>query len=111
MSRAPHYLGILEAMAVMQDNIALMLEAKAVEAEKSKNWICNHIFQTSFSDQPTQLKKTLEIHEKVVEVISGIVRMEQSLAANMKAMIGDNNEEQSEGNFDLGSMFEQSEDS
>jgi hypothetical protein len=110
MSRGPHYLGILEATAIMQDNIALMLEAKAVEADKSKSWICYHLHQSSFGDQHTQLKTALDIHEKVVEVIGGLVRMEQSLAANLKVMIGDNEDETESGDFDFGSMFGQNEE-
>lgn len=110
MERDPHYLGILEATAIMQDNIALILEAKAVEAEKAKNWICYHLFQTSFPDFEMQLKTPLEIHEKVIEVLAGLVRMEQALAANLKAMVGDSGEE-SGGDFDFSQMFGQEEDS
>lgn len=110
MSREPHYLGILEATAVMQDNIALILEAKAVEAEKAKNWICYHLFQSSFADHEQLLKTPLEIHEKVIEMLAGLVRMEQALAANLKAMVGDD-EEESGGDFDFSQMFGQDEDS
>ena len=110
MDRDPHYLGILEATAVMQDNIALMLEAKAVEAEKAKNWICYHLFHSSYPDYEQQLKGPLEIHEKIVEVIAGLVRMEQALAANLKALVGESGEE-SGGDFDFSQMFGQDEDS
>ncbi len=110
MSRGPHYLGILEATAIMQDNIALMLEAKAVEADKSKSWICYHLHQSSLGDQQTQLKTVLGIHEKVVEVIEGLVRMEQSLAANLKVIIGEDEEQAESSDFDFGSMFGQNEE-
>lgn len=110
MSRQQHYLGILEATAVMQDNIALMLEAKAVEAEKTKNWICQHVCNASFPDHELQLKTPIEIHEKIVEVLGGLVRMEQGLGANLKIMLGDKEEEDSDGDFDFSSMFEQGDD-
>jgi hypothetical protein len=109
LSREPYYLGILEATAVMQDNIALMLEAKAVEAEKSKNWICCQLSQSSFPNQEALLKAPIEIHEKVIEVIGGLVRMEQALGANLKVLIGER-EEESDGDFDFGQMFGQDEE-
>ena len=109
MSRQQHFLGILEATAVMQDNIALMLEAKAVEAEKSKNWICRHVCNASFPDQELQLQTPLDVHEKIVEVLGGLERMEQALGANLKVILGDK-EEDSDGDLDFSSMFEQGDD-
>lgn len=97
MSRELSYLTMLEATAIMQHHISVILQAKAIEAEKAKRWICYHIFDGSFADKEEQLKQSVEIHEKVIEVIDGLTKLENGLAHNLKAVL--NKEEQGFGGF------------
>ena len=104
MDREQSFLRILEATANMQFNIALMLEAKALEAQKSRTWICRHMLSGAFESSQDHLKKTLEIHEKMVEVIDGITRMENGLGKNLKIILRQD-EDESSGIDGFGSLF------
>lgn len=43
MSREQSFMNVLDAAAKVQWNVAMILEAKAVEVEKARNWIINHV--------------------------------------------------------------------
>ncbi|WP_223069497.1 restriction endonuclease subunit S [Paenibacillus caui] len=114
MSKEHAYLNILDAMAKIQWNVAMMLEAKALEAEKVRNWSLNHLHAHSFSDHETQLEKPLGVHDEMVEVIEGLTKMENGLCSNLRAILssGDSGGEDSGGFGDLfggGSGFEDDE--
>lgn len=94
MTREEAYLSILDASAKFQFNIALILEAKAAEAEKVKKWILNHLFAESYADHVTQVQHAIEIHEYLIDVIEGMTKMENSLASNLKVVL---NKDQHEG--------------
>lgn len=87
MSRDDSYINILRATARMQYHIATILEAKADEAEKSRNWICRHVSASSFSNDEDQLKQPIQFHEQIVEAIDGITKVESGLAANLKVLL------------------------
>jgi hypothetical protein len=87
MSREQAFMTILEATAIMQEHVSVILQAKALEAEKAKKWICLHISDGSFADKEGQLKQCLEIHEKVIEVIEGLTKLENGLARNLKVVL------------------------
>ncbi|QGR00009.1 restriction endonuclease subunit S [Paenibacillus psychroresistens] len=71
----------------MQFNISLMLEAKSLEAEKAKNWLCNQISHNNFSGHGDQLLQMLTIHQQMIEVIDGITKMEHGLGKNLKIVL------------------------
>lgn len=87
MSREHAYLNMLDAMAKIQWNVALMLEAKALEAEKVRNWNLNHVHANSFEDHENQLTKPLGVHEEIVEVIEGLTKMENGLCSNLRSLL------------------------
>lgn len=58
MSREKAYLQMLESTATIQWNIAMILEAKAVEAEKVKQWAQHHIHARAFESHEEQLKES-----------------------------------------------------
>lgn len=95
MSRDHAYANMLEAMAKMQWNVAQILEAKALEAEKNRNWVLNHLNQQAFATHLEQLNEPIEIHEQVIEVLEGLAKLQYSLARNMNVLLV----EQSRGHY------------
>ncbi|MDT3428379.1 hypothetical protein J2Z22_003971 [Paenibacillus forsythiae] len=104
MSREEAYLKMLESTAAIQWNIAMILEAKAVEAEKVKQWTHHHIHPRAFDTHEDQLKESLSIHDAIVELVEGLTKLENGLCSNLKAML-DTGEEESGGDA-FGSLTE-----
>ncbi|AIQ14207.1 hypothetical protein [Paenibacillus durus] len=104
MSREEAYLKMLESTATIQWNIAMILEAKAVEAEKVKEWTHHHIHPRAFDTHEDQLKESLSIHDAIVELVEGLTKLENGLCSNLKAML-DTGEEESSGDG-FGSLTE-----
>lgn len=102
MERSEAFLWMLRASAKMQQDISLILEAKANEAEKSRDWICVHLNHQCYSCHEDQLKKPLKMQESFVELIEGLTKMEQALSKNLKIVLNKEEEEQSAG---LGGLF------
>ena len=104
MSREEAFLQMLGAAVKMQWNIAMILEAKAVESEKVRNWTINHINAVDFTTHEDQLKEPLLIHDQLVELIEAITKMECSLSSNLKAiLIEEGGDDSSGGGF--GNLF------
>jgi hypothetical protein len=101
LDRDDAYLSMLEAAANMQFNVSLILEAKAVESVKVKNWLCNHLSNVSFSDNDAHLMQVVEFHQKIVEVIEGLTKLENGLGKNLKIVLG-HNESGDTGGFGAG---------
>ncbi|MEK8131271.1 hypothetical protein WMW72_25520 [Paenibacillus filicis] len=89
MSRADAYHRMLMSAAKFQHNIALILEAKAVEAERSCQWICGHVSGEHFENHGDQLKGTVDIHDQLLEVIDGMTKMERALAKHLSVLLGE----------------------
>ncbi|MDO3676022.1 hypothetical protein [Paenibacillus ehimensis] len=88
MSRIESYHRMLQAASQFQYNIALILEAKALEASRSCQWICGHLNAAHFEDHGDQLKKSLEVHDQMIEVIEGMTKMELALAKHLQILLG-----------------------
>ncbi|WP_028546992.1 hypothetical protein [Paenibacillus taiwanensis] len=86
MNRERAMTKMLEAMADMQWSISMILEAKAMEAEKSRNWMLNHFTHQATATPHEQIDEALEIHDQVIEVLDGLTKLQQSLARNMKTI-------------------------
>jgi hypothetical protein len=97
VKRSDSFLRILEASVSIQFNVSLILEAKANEAEKSRDWICGHVNHTSYNSHEDQVKSPLEYHEQFVEVIDGLTKMEHALAKNLKVVLNRDNDNNSSG--------------
>ncbi|WP_025692260.1 hypothetical protein [Paenibacillus zanthoxyli] len=104
MSREEAYLKMLESTATIQWNIAMILEAKAVEAEKVKEWTHHHIHPRAFDTHEDQLKESLSIHDAIVELVEGLTKLENGLCSNLKAMLDTGEDEGGGGG--LGSLME-----
>jgi len=107
LDRTESYLSILDAAAKIQLNVALILEAKALHAEKSRNWICHHLSTAAYENNADHIKKTSEIHEQLIAVIDGITKMEVAFAKNLNLLIGQEEEAASNTGVGggLGDMF------
>lgn len=104
MNRDQAYLRMLNSTANMQWNMAIMLEAKAAEAEKMRGWICNHLHSHTFKSQQAQIGQSVQMHDQVIEMIDGITKMNQGIVSVMKALL-DQEGEASDGFGDsMGSL-------
>ncbi|MBP1966979.1 restriction endonuclease subunit S [Paenibacillus aceris] len=97
MDRTESYLSILDAMVKIQYNVALILEAKAVHAEKSRNWICNHLSTAAYEDNAAHVKESQNIHAQLLSVIEGVTKMEVAFAKHMGVLLGKGEEASSGG--------------
>lgn len=101
MAREESLIRILAANAKLQLHMAVILEAKGTELAKSRNWLCAHIRPDGYPDHDQQLKEPLKIHEQIVEVLDGIVKVENGLAKNLEILIGPEEEQESFGSGGL----------
>lgn len=97
MSRTNSYHKLLVSAASFQKNVSLILEAKSFETTSACRWICNHLGAEHLGDHNDQVKKCLEIHEQLIDVIDGLTKMEQALTKNLHAILGDD-EADNDGN-------------
>lgn len=104
MNREDSLLSMLDAAAKIQFQVADILESKALESEKSRAWICGHIRNSSFALYADQLKKSLEMHDQLIEVIDGLTKMENGLSKNLGIILNRNDDKQ-EGFGGLGDLF------
>lgn len=105
MNRDQSYLKMLNAAANMQWNVAMILEAKAVEAEKMRSWLLHHVSPDAFADHESQLKTPLDVHEHVLESVEGLTKMCRGLNGVLKAVLGDSGGGDGEDGGGLGGMF------
>ncbi|EHS56261.1 hypothetical protein WG8_3882 [Paenibacillus sp. Aloe-11] len=87
---------MLDSASKMQRNVSMILEAKAVEAEKMRNWALNHLAPNAFDTDEEQLGRPLEVHEQMVEMLEGLTRLQTGLCSNLKALL-DQDEQQGGG--------------
>jgi len=87
MNREQAYHLTLDALAKMQWNTAMILEAKATEAEKVRNWLLTHVTRDTWVAHSEQLAASLQFHEQNVELIDGLTKLCQGLNRNMKAIL------------------------
>jgi hypothetical protein len=78
---------MLDTAAKLQWDISMILEAKAVEAEKVRNWICNHVSSDAYYEQQQQLKESLRMHDQIVEVIDGLTKIGRGMNAVMRVAL------------------------
>ncbi|PWW07353.1 hypothetical protein DFQ01_102245 [Paenibacillus cellulosilyticus] len=78
---------MLDTAAKLQWDISMILEAKAVEAEKVRNWILNHVSSDSYYEQQQQLKESLRMHDQIVEVIDGLTKIGRGMNAVMRVAL------------------------
>lgn len=111
MSREKSYTRIIAANASMQEHIAVILEAKARELEKTRNWACNHLLPLTYEDHKSLLEEPLKLHEQMVEVIDGITKVENGLAKNLGIVLeeDDDSTDMLGGGFSMGGLFGSSE--
>lgn len=111
MNRNEAYVHIVEAMTSIQGHIAFILEAQAVEAEKSRNWLCEFVCDGAFSDHKLQLKQATKVHGQFIQVIDGIVKMENGIAHNLKILLNKNEDTDSDSSSSLfGNLMNSDED-
>lgn len=103
MSREQAFLRMLNAAASIEWNVAMILEAKAVEVEKMRNWLINHVTSDAFDDHESQVKHPIGVHEHVLETIEGLTKLNRGLTGVLKAVLGGDEEA---GGGSLGGLFD-----
>jgi len=84
---------ILDAAAKIQRNIAMILEAKAIETEKARNWLVNHLSDRSFKSHTEQIDQSLTIHDQLLDTIDGLTKLENGMSRYLKVVLGHDGEE------------------
>lgn len=102
MKRSESLLDMLQSAALMQEHVAIILEAKAYEAEQRRSWVCNYMRDHSFPGCDHYYENSHDLHENIIDVIAGITRMEHSLAKNLSLLI---QEEPTESAGSLADLF------
>jgi hypothetical protein len=101
MKREEAYHLTLDAIAKIQWNVAMILEAKATEAEKVRNWLCTHITNDTYVAHQDQLTTSLQLHEQNIEVIEGLTKLCNGLSHNLKIILHPDGDESD----NIASMF------
>jgi hypothetical protein len=101
MKREEAYHLTLDAIAKIQWNVAMILEAKATEAEKVRNWLCTHITNDTYVAHQDQLTTSLQLHEQNIEVIEGLTKLCNGLSRNLKIILHPDGDESD----NIASMF------
>ncbi|MBJ6363817.1 restriction endonuclease subunit S [Paenibacillus sp. GCM10012307] len=97
MSREQSFMRVLDASAKLQWNVAMILEAKAVESEKVRNWLCNHMTSQAFTSQQEQLKGSMDVHDQLIEVIEGLTKLGQGMSSVLKVVLQQDSESGGDG--------------
>ncbi|MCC3377306.1 restriction endonuclease subunit S [Cohnella sp. REN36] len=87
MNREDAYRLTLDAIAKMQWNMAMILEAKAFETEKVRNWILTHVTTDSVQLHSQQLSASLKFHEQNVELLDGLTKLCNGMNRSMKSIL------------------------
>lgn len=107
MSREAAYVRMLDAAAKLQGNIAIILEAKAVEAEKVRAWLCNHMSPDAYGEQLDQLKDALGVHDQMIEVIEGLTKLNQGMSNVLRTALRHDQNPRGGGYFGGGYGYEE----
>jgi len=110
MSKEQSYIRILTANATIQHHIASILEAKAKELDKAAVWTRLHTHKSMYHEHDHQYKDGVRIHEKMIEVIEGITKVETGLARHLKIALNSEGESEasssSSSESELSSLFD-----
>lgn len=88
MNKEASFFRMLEVNAQIQRHVSVILEAKAKELRKSRNWVCSYLQPQGFEEHKSQLEEALKLHEQMIEVIEGITKVESSLNKNLGSVLG-----------------------
>lgn len=97
MSRDESYLKVFEATAQIQQHISIILQAKAAEARKTRNWLCYHMIEAAYSSHADQQEEPYKFHDNIVETIDAITKVELGLAANLKILLNQDEDSSDSG--------------
>jgi hypothetical protein len=106
MNRNDAYVHIVEAMTHIQGHIAFILEAQAIEAEKTRSWLCEYVKDGACADHKLLLKQATKVHSQLIEVIDGIVKMENGIAHNLKVLLNKNDDSSDQSSNLFGNLMD-----
>lgn len=87
MTNNRSYFRILAANADIQHHMATILEAKAKEMDKAAAWTRLHTQPADYPNHDLQLQDGVRIHERMIEVLEGITKVEAGLARHLKIVL------------------------
>jgi len=97
---------ILAANANIQHHLAIILEAQAREMVKVGAWTHAQVRSSTYELHEAQFKDALRIHERMVEVIDGITKVETGLARHMKMALHTDSDGESSSDGLLGKLLD-----
>jgi hypothetical protein len=92
MARADAELRIMSASANMQRSVADILEAKAMEMEVLRDWLTHSLHESEFADVHDMLIQSNAFHEQLLEILSGIVKLEEGFARHLQYLLKEEEE-------------------
>lgn len=108
MSREELFVQMLEATALVQEEIALMLEARVVEARKAQSWVLLHMTSENLEGHEHTMKQTADIHKGVLNLIDSLTKMEAALNHQLTALLsGGEGEGGAGGSLGFGSLLQE----
>lgn len=97
---------ILAASASIQHQLAIILEAKAKEMAKTVSWTHAQIRSSEYGVHEIQFKDALRIHERMVELIDGVTKVETGLARHMKMALHSDSDSDAPSDGLIGKLFD-----
>ncbi len=106
MTNRQAFTRILAANANIQHHLAVILEAQARDMAKVGAWTHSQVHSSGYSLHEAQFRDALRIHERMVEVIEGITKVETGLARHMKMALHSDSDGDSSSDGLLGKWLE-----
>lgn len=106
MSREELFMQMLEATGRVQEEIALMLEARVVEARKAQSWVLLHMTSENLEGHEHKMKQTADMHKGVLNLIDSLTKMEAALNHQLTALLS-GGESGASGSLGLGSLLQE----
>lgn len=87
MSREISMFKIMAANAKLQKHMANILEAKAIELKKTRDWLCDHRSTDEYLESIHRFNDSISLNREIVEIINGITKVEKGLALNLGILL------------------------
>jgi len=87
VSRSKSGLQILTSMTDIQETVADILEAKAVEMEALRDWVLHTVQTSEFNDDNDLVLQSCQFHDQLIHILDGITKMERGFARHMQLLL------------------------
>lgn len=74
-------------MAEIQDSIADILEAKALEMEALRDWVLHTVHNSEFDSENDVVLQSCGFHDQLIHLLDGITKMERGFARHLELLL------------------------